>query len=188
MKIKITENSVFENINFPEKEALTGTYEDCVFKGCTLTDLSYISFEDCVFEHCNLSMCNLNNTSFKNVKFNNCKLLGLIFTHCNPFLFSVKFENCFLNLASFYKLKLKATTFKNCELQEIDFTNCDLTGAVFDNCNLGLSIFQNTILEKADFITSYNFSIDVENNKMKGVKFSRLNLAGLLDKYNLVLE
>lgn len=73
-------------------------------------------------------------------------------------------------------------------MQEVDFTESDLNTAKFDNCNLGLSIFKNTILEKADFRTSYNYSIDPESCKIKGAKFARLGLAGLLDKYNLTIE
>ena len=133
-------------------------------------------------------MTKVKNTSFKTVKFSNCKLLGLNFSDCNVFLFSVGFEYCLLNLSSFYKLKLKGTKFRNCNLQEVDFTETDLTNAAFDNCDLERAIFERTILEKADFRTAYHYSIDPTVNRIKKARFSGNGLAGLLDKFNIVIE
>jgi uncharacterized protein YjbI with pentapeptide repeats len=58
------------------------------------------------------------------------------------------------------------------------FDNCDLTGAVFDHTNI----------EKADFRTSYNYTIDPEINRIKKAKFSILGVSGLLDKYDIDIE
>jgi fluoroquinolone resistance protein len=124
----------------------------------------------------------------KQVRFVDCKLLGVNFGECNPFLFSVSFNDCFLHLATFYKLKMKATKFKNCNLKEADFTETDLTSAVFDNCELVSAVFENTILEKADLRNTQNFSIDPELNRIKKAKFSLHNIRGLLEKYNIEIE
>jgi hypothetical protein len=40
-------------------------------------------------------------------------------------------------------------------------------------------------LEKTDFRSSFNYSIDPEVNRIKKAKFDRAGLAGLLDKYDL---
>jgi uncharacterized protein YjbI with pentapeptide repeats len=69
-----------------------------------------------------------------------------------------------------------------------DFMASDLTEALFDNCNLRLAVFSETVLAKADFYTSYNFSIDPEKNKMKRAIFSSHNIKGLLDKYDLMVK
>jgi fluoroquinolone resistance protein len=53
---------------------------------------------------------------------------------------------------------------------------------------LDRAIFDNTILEKADFRTSFNYSINPERNKMKKSKFSTAGIAGLLDKYDIEVE
>jgi uncharacterized protein YjbI with pentapeptide repeats len=98
------------------------------------------------------------------------------------------FENCVLKLAVFYKLKLKKTRFKNCNLQETEFTEADLTSASFDNCDLQRAIFQKTNLEKVDFRTSFNYSIDPEQNRITKARFSRLGVVGLLDKYRIEIE
>jgi len=186
----IIENKVFEKDNFSETGLAKAEYENCKFRSCDFSnsDLSNITFIDCEFDHCNLSMTKIKNSAFKTVKFINCKLLGLNFNECNNFLLSLYFENCLLNLASFYKLKLKGTKFKNSNLQEIDFTEADLTNSDFDNCDLERAIFDRTILEKADFRTSYHFSIDPTINRIKKAKFSRNGLPGLLYKYNLIIE
>jgi hypothetical protein len=43
-------------------------------------------------------------------------------------------------------------------------------------------------LEKADFRSAFNFSIDPEMNRMKKAKFSRTGVFGLLHKYNIEIE
>jgi fluoroquinolone resistance protein len=78
--------------------------------------------------------------------------------------------------------------FKNSQLQETDFAESDLTGAKFDNCNLRQAIFDHTILEKVDFRTSYNDSIEPETNHIKKAKFSVSGLSGLLGIYDIEIE
>ena len=68
---------------------------------------------------------------------------------------------------------------------EVDFTESDLTGALFKECDLEKAIFQRSILENADLKTSYNFTIDPEKNRLKKAKFSKENIRGLLEKYNI---
>ena len=83
---------------------------------------------------------------------------------------------------------VKKVKFKNCSLQEVDFIESDLSNSIFDNCDLALAIFKNTLLEKADFRTAYNYSIDPEINRIKKAKFSRAGLVGLLDSYDIEIE
>ena len=73
-------------------------------------------------------------------------------------------------------------------MQETDFSESDLTSSIFDNCDLTQAIFDNTILEKVDFRTSYNYSIDPEINRIKKSRFSILGISGLLDKYDIEIE
>ena len=123
-------------------------------------------------------------------------MLGLNFGDCNDFGFVVSFDTCILKHSSFVsmatslkqRIRLKQTVFKNSQLEEVDFTECDLTSAVFDNCDLTKAIFKDTILEKADFRTASNYSIDPELNRIKRAKFSRLGIAGLLDKYDIEID
>ncbi|HEX8279190.1 MAG TPA: pentapeptide repeat-containing protein, partial [Segetibacter sp.] len=112
------EDKAYDKIDFTKELLPGGEYDNCTFNSCDFSnaDLSNISFSECEFAGCNLSMVKLVKTAFKDVKFKDCKLLGLAFDHCSDFLFSVGFDNCILNLSSFFKLKLKKTKFKNSTL------------------------------------------------------------------------
>ncbi|HNP19454.1 MAG TPA: pentapeptide repeat-containing protein [Fulvivirga sp.] len=186
----IFEDQLFKGIDYTLQPFPNGEYEQCTFINCNFSgvNLFNITFMDCEFENCNFSEAQLNNTGLKSVIFKNCKLIGLQFDRCNPFLLAMGFDNCQLNLSYFYKLKLKQTRFKNCNLQEADFTEADFTESIFDNCDLANAIFSKTVLVKADFRSSFNYSIDPESNRIKKAKFSRQGLSGLLDKYQIEIE
>jgi uncharacterized protein YjbI with pentapeptide repeats len=180
----------FENIDFTVKGLTRVDYEACSFINCNFadTDLSNISFIESEFSGCNLSTAKLVKTGFKDVRFKDCKLLGLHFDYCDSFLFEVNFENCTLNLSSFYQVKLKKTNFKNCILHEVDFVEADLSNSIFDQCDLNKAVFENTNLEKADLLTAYNYSFDPELNRIKKAKFSVPAVTGLLHKYDIDIK
>lgn len=180
----------FDKIDFTQRSLPKGEYEQCRFINCDLSnaDLSGINFSACSFSGCNLNMVNLAKTAFRDIKFSDSKMLGLHFGNCNPFGFAVQFDNCILNHSSFYHTKLKKTIFKDCNLREVDFTSCDLSGSTFDNCDLALATFHGSVLEKANFLTAFNYSIDPELNKIKKAKFSQMGIAGLLDRYDIEIE
>jgi uncharacterized protein YjbI with pentapeptide repeats len=184
------EGNDFTGLDFTLKALEKGEYENCTFRNCNFaeTTLSDVIFTECTFEGCDFSMTKVGGASFRTVIFRNCKQLGVRFDECSKLLLSFTFENCILNFASFYKLKLKGTRFLGCKLQETDFTETDLTKAIFHDCNLQGSTFDRTILNEADLRTASNFSIDPENNQIKKAKFTLHGLAGLLDKYNIVIE
>ena len=190
MEKTFIEEKIFEQADFTSSGLPGGDYENCQFINCDFsnTDLSKINFSECEFLHCNLSLASIVKTGFRDIKFKDSKLLGLHFQDCNEFLFTVDFDNCLLNLSSFYKRKLKKMHFKRSSLQEVDFTEADLTGSVFDNCDLGRATFDHTILEKTDFRTAYNYSINPEINRIKKAKFSSPGIAGLLDKYDIEID
>lgn len=186
----IFEEQKFDRINFTETEFPSGDYENCIFVDCVFsnTDLSGQNFTDCTFIRCNFSLARTVKTALRNIRFKECKLLGLHFETCSTFLFSSDFEDCLLNLSSFYQMHIKKTRFKNCSLQEVDFTETDLTGSLFEACDLTGAMFEHTLLEKVDFRTSHNFIIDPEVNRIKKAMFSMTGLPGLLNKYHIEIE
>ena len=139
-------------------------------------------YDNCTFENCIFS------GAFKPSRFEHCKLIGLQFDECNPFLLALHFIGCQLNLSCFYQLKIKNTIFKECILKEVDFTETDLSGSSFSKCNLSGAIFGNTNLEKADFSSSLNFLIDPDHNRIKGAMFTLDGLPGLLNKYQIRVQ
>jgi len=180
----------FDKQDFTHIPLAKASYENCVFIDCDFSnsDLSGIHFIESQFESCNLSMAKLIKTSFQDVRFIDCKMLGLHFKNCNDFGMSVFYKNCNLSHSSFYQTKFKKTTFKEVKMNEVDFTESDLSASIFDNCDFLGAIFENTNLEKADLRTSFNYTLDPEQNRIKRTRFSSFGLAGLLRKYDLDID
>ncbi len=164
--------------------------KECTFRNCNFAkaDLSHTNFVACRFEDCDLSMVTVANTAFKDVEFEGCKMVGVRFELCNPFLLQVRFSNCQLTLCSFYQLPLTGTNFKDCQMHEAEFTAADLSKSSFDNCDLLKAVFDETNLEKADFRSAINFAIDPERNRLKGARFTLDGLPGLLSKHGIKLN
>ena len=190
MSQAFTQDQIFDKLDFTQEPLPKGEYENCMFTNCNFeeTNLNDIKFMDCNFQDCNWSLVQLNGTVLREVKFKDCKMLGLQFETCNDFGLSFSFENCQLNHSTFFQMNIKKTIFRNCQLREIDFSESNLSNVIFDNCDLAQAIFINTVLDKADFRTAYNYSIDPESNRLKKAKFSILGISGLLDKYDLIIE
>lgn len=181
--MQLIAEKIFEKINFVASPLPRGEYELCTFKSCDFSgaDLSDMKFIECEFTECNLSNAKIAGTIFRDVRFNSCKMLGLQLNTSNGFGFSVYFDNCNLQHASFYQRKMKGVVCKNSKLAEADFTACDITGGVFANCDFMNARFGGTNLEKADFRTSFNYSINTEINKIKKARFDLPAVTGLLD-------
>jgi len=112
--MKFHQDEDFKNIDFSDKKEIA-EYEHCNFYNCKFNskNLSGFNFTECKFFMCNFSSANLNNTSLNDVYFEECKLLGLRFDLCNPFLFKVNFKKSQLDFSSFFQCKLKKTSFIN---------------------------------------------------------------------------
>ncbi|MDP4292010.1 MAG: pentapeptide repeat-containing protein [Bacteroidota bacterium] len=190
MKTALHENKTFDNIDWSEKEVSKNEFLKCIFKDCNFSNglLLNNEFADCQFVDCNLSMIKLDATALRNVSFKNCKLIGVDFSNCKDFLFCVSFENCILDYVYFFKKKLRDTIFKRCSIREANFADTDLTNAVFADCDLSMTQFEKSNLNGADFTSAYNYTIDPELNRMKNAKFSVNGLAGLLCKYEIIVE
>lgn len=190
MTRKFITDSEFRGIDYSTSPIEETDFENCHFINCNFanTGLNNLQFEDCVFENCDLSNVPIQNTAFRNIQFNACKLIGLQFDTCNPFLLSFQFQQSILNFSSFYRLQIPGTVFQNCTIEEADFTETNLAKAVFDDCILTGTMFGNTSLQNADLYNSSGFIIDPETNNLNGARFSIENLPGLLMKYNLKIE
>jgi uncharacterized protein YjbI with pentapeptide repeats len=167
------------------KDFERATFINCDFTCC---DFQAVAFIDCIFTNCNFNEAKINYVSLRNVVFNNCDFIDVNFAMVDKFLFEVGFNDCKLDYSKFYTLKLKATTFNNCSLIATDFMKTDLTEVVFNNCNLHKSVFIDTISNKANFKTSYNYTIDPSKNKLKKAVFSLEGLKGLLYKHDIIVE
>ena len=184
------DEETFEGIDYTKKDIVKGEYDNCTFLNCNFSGIyaSNIGFIECEFINCNFSNADIGNTAFKTATFIECKLLGLKFNECDPFLLALKFNNCQLNVSSFYKLNIPNISFINCNLQEVDFTEANISKGIFDNCDLKNAIFNRTKLEKANFSSAFNFDINPTDNFIKKAIFSKENIIGLLKSFDISLE
>ena len=83
---------------------------------------------------------------------------------------------------------MKGTSFTNCSIVAVDFMSTDLTEVVFENCDLYRTEFAKAIANKADFKTSYNYTIDPTKTKLKKAIFSLNEAKGLLFKHELIIK
>jgi fluoroquinolone resistance protein len=179
----------FINKNINEIELDDKELEQCIFKNCDLSNVSFVGFNfiEVLFEDCNLSLIKIDNAFLQNVTFKNCKLSGIIFDNCKDFGLALRFENCVLDYTSFAKKKLVGTHFIDCKIKEGNFDQSDLKKSVFANCDLLNTSFTNNDLTHCDFSTAHNFLIDPASNQIKKAKFSRQELAGLLFRHEIII-
>lgn len=181
------DDKTFEDISYAGETINGAEYSSCIFKKCDFSNSNFSSnkFIDCVFDGCNLSVMKLAKSTLSGVEFKNCKILGVNFTECIDFLFSVGFEGCILDYSSFMLKKMPKTRFSKSTLKEVTFTQASLAGSIFDDCDLNGVVFNRTDLSSANFITAYNYDIDPEINLVKNASFSAQGIHGLLSKYQL---
>lgn len=174
----------FRNIDFAKSE-LASSYVGCSFESCSFAraDVSDILFEDCTFIDCDFSTTKVVGTSFQEVTFDRCKVQGVLFETAKPFLFSFRGLNSNFDHSSFYKVDMQNCTFDGSSLKQADFSESNCTGVPFKACLLHDTRFDRSALQRADFTTAAGFTIDPNINDLKGAKFSKDNLSGLLSIY-----
>ncbi|MFV8370066.1 pentapeptide repeat-containing protein [Flavobacterium sp. LB2R40] len=180
----------YDNIAYNEEEVNFKEFECCTFTNCNFSKCVFlaVTFIDCIFNDCTFSGAKINYVAFRTVIFNRCEIKEVNFAMCDKLIFEIAFTNCILDFSKFYTLKIKGTSFTNCSIIAVDFMNTDLTAVVFDNCDLYRSEFAKAIANKADFKTSYNYTIDPTSTKLKKAIFSLNGLNGLLAKHDLIVK
>lgn len=165
-------------------------FENCTFQKSNFSklDLESYEFSDCTFIDCDFSMTKITGVVFSNIKFVDCKIMGVDFSKCSRFTFSVSFEKCILNYCFFLKNSLKKTIFKDCIIKEAAFSECDLSFALFHNCDLLTTVFERNNLECCDFRSAQNYNLNPSDNRIKKAKFSYPGVIGLLSHLNIIIE
>lgn len=157
-------------------------FSNYAFNDCDLSQLDLTSkeFIDCTFINCDFSMAIIEHAVFSRVKFIGCKLIGLDFSRCSKYVFSVSFSESILDYCLFHKKKMKKTEFNKCSMKEMTFIECELTNSKFDDCDLTRTLFEKCNLEKSDFSTAYNYELIPSENNIKKAKFAYPGVMGLL--------
>ena len=180
----------YNNLTYGEEEVNFKEFECCTFNHCDFSQCVFlaVTFIDCVFNDCNFNATKINYVALRTMTFNRCEMKEVNFAMCDKLIFDIAFTHCVLDFSKFYTLKLKSTSFVNCSLIAVDFMSADLTEVVFDRCDLYRSEFAKAIANKANFKTSYNYTIDPTKTKIKKAVFALAGLKGLLTKYEVVVE
>ncbi len=84
-------------------------------------------------------------------------------------------------------MRLNNWAFRECSLVEVDFSHTDLTGSDFYKSDLRKALFDHTILAKAHLEAAYNYSINLETNRLRGAFFSLPEAASLLIQLGIKL-
>lgn len=182
-------DKVFHNLSggaeWPDTE-----FEQCVFRACDFAeaDFSDFDFADCVFDRCRLVITKFERTGMRNSVFDTSEVRGVDFGLCRKFGFTVAFRSCHLSFCSFHELKMPKIPFSGSALIECFFSECDLTRADFSDCNLERTLFDRCNLERADFRTAVGYTIDPAANRMRGARFAREGVEGLLAQYGIEIE
>lgn len=182
-----TYEHLIEDVDFTV-ERLDAVYESTEFRFCTFDSISNINFTDCLFSTCNLSNAQASKSKAQDLIFRDCKLIGINFYQMLDFGFSLHFENCLLDYASFDSKKMNKSSFRNCRLHSVNFSNTDLSRSTMIKCDLIDAIFSETNLSSMDFTNNRNFNIDPQLNRIEKTRFSASSLAGLLTKFNIIIE
>jgi uncharacterized protein YjbI with pentapeptide repeats len=179
----------YNNLTYGEKEVNLKEFECCTFNTCDFSICNFIGvvFIDCTFNDCVFSGAKINHVALRSVFFNRCKIGDVNFAMCDKLIFEVHFKECVLDFSKFYTLKIKATSFVDCSMIAVDFMSADLTAVVFDNCDLYRSEFGKANANKANFKTSYNYTIDPTKTKIRKAIFSLNELKGLLFKHDILI-
>lgn len=189
------EKQRFTRLMLPAARLASIEFSECVFDRCMFTEAT---FYRCVFRHCRvtgseMSAVRLTNATLVDTHFSKTKIIGVDWTvaganEVSRLLLSVGFEECLLDLSSFFGLSLKETKLLRCSAKEVDFGEADLSGADCRETDFAESKFLHTNLEGANFIGATNYTIDPTANRVRHARFSLPEAVALLRGFDVVIE
>ena len=191
---QVYSETTFKKLEFTNEVISGSEFSECKFVACDFSETAFqsCSFMDCDFENCTMKLTKLENSTFARAKFRNCNLLGVNWTEANwsawaSKMSSIEFEKCDLKYAVFFGLELSHMKMKHCHAHEANFSEADLTDADFEGSDFAGAIFHRTNLTGANFVGSRNYSLNINDNKTKGTKFSLPEAIRLLYYMDIVI-
>ena len=165
-------------------------FEACVFEGVDWSgkDLRGARFEECTFVACDLSNMRTLGLGLQDVTFRESKLVGFDFASCNALGFRVHMEDCIADAVNGEGTDFRNVTWKGGRAHGADFAGANLEGLAFDGVDLTGALFGQTKLAGADFRTATGWRIRPDENRIRGAKFRRDDLSGLVEGWDLDLS
>jgi fluoroquinolone resistance protein len=182
------EHQEFKDLSLKHSSFSQVEFHKCSFNRCNFSQSILIEcrFYDCTFRACDLSLVKLNGSYVRDSKFIGCKIIGINWLEASK-QFSADFEDCMLNLSSFFGMNLKRRKIKGCIANEVDFSESNMTECDCTNTDFAKSTFAKTNLTKANFSGAKNYSIDFRNNNLTKTKFSLPEAISLLDVLDIII-
>jgi fluoroquinolone resistance protein len=161
-------------------------FEACTFTRCCFSDavFDHCRFIDCTFRACDLSNLKPLASRFQNVAFEECKAIGIDWTRADWPRFatpaSLAFRKSIVSYCTFFGLELHELVLQECKVFSADFRQGDFTRSDFTYSDFADSTFGSTKLGHVDFSEAVNYVIDIRDNQLRGARFTRTEVAGLL--------
>ena len=97
------ENENFKRLQLSEDDLSNKSFEDCNFIDCDFINCNWrnTSFINCEFKNCSLSNLNVHNCKLNEVLFVESKLVGLNFSSCKNYYFSLSWISAMCCFATF---------------------------------------------------------------------------------------
>lgn len=167
------EEVLFSGIDFSLHDISGHNFEACRFKHSLFNeaDLTETVFRDVLFEECQWVMTGVDHATLGDVRFESCKIMGVNFSSCNDFGFSVDYRESVLDSLVFSRQGLRKTLFRDCRIVRTDFSDCDLRDADFNGTRFEEVVFSGCNLEKADFREAAGYEIDPMENRIRRARF-----------------
>ena len=194
MELDYYEGEVYEALTLSDDTLSGGNFVDCLFRACTFENLMLLrcSFRECRFEGCTISQVRTRGSELKFCEFEDCTVLGLnwgLLKPDGPFGEPIeKMKSCRIRYGSFQDMNLKKFNFAGSALTHCTFADCDLSESDLRSCDLSDTEFFRCDLRKADLRHAGGFIIDVNNNQLRGARFTYPEVLDLLDGLGIKIE
>lgn len=184
----------FEHLDLDGELVEDRTFEDCTFYKCRIseTKIRHCSFRACTFKECMILNNTYEFTDAVDCRFTECSLVGVAWNEVE------RENNIMLPFSAFENCTIKYNLFVGFSMKKFDFSGCDLLGSTFQQCNLKESSFQRAGLKGttflrndltgADFREAEDYSISLEENRMKKSRFSFPDAIRLLSATGIIVE
>lgn len=182
----------FEGLDLAGASLTARVFESCTFIRCSLAEavLDRCKFIECTFRSCDLSNARLPASKCQAVSFEECKLLGIDWTRADWPRYAapgkLAFRKSSISYSNFFGLDLQETVLEECKAHGVDFREANFAKSNFTYTDFQESLFNKTQLIEVDFSEATHYLINIQDNPVRGSRFTRSESSGLL--YGLDIE
>ncbi len=182
----ILSNETYDDTIFTDIDEDSTSIEESAFYRCRFENSSFqysefidCEFQECSFHNCNLSLAGFINSRIIDTEFYGSKLMGINWGNAGPVIVAT-YINCLMNNCSFSGMNLTKVRFESCSFVESSFTDNKMCKVVMADCDFSECMFHQNDLTGSNFISSRNYFMNSDTNKISKAKFSLPEAVSLL--------